>query len=276
MISSKGGRAMATKGRPALAVVPFLQRESLYVGIDVGKTEHVAAFVSRTLLESAKRYEACPVLRFENNRTGFQALVTRIGEYVPLEQAFVLVEKTGHDHLALRDYLLEMDLTVHEIAPMERRREMLKTDKRDAQRLANQLYNQLELHAQVADKKQVVRLSLPTSRVGQELRGLVGHRAELVREATQRKNKLTSICDQLFPEFTQVFKDPNGGRPWRSGPNIPRRMLLPRPPCASCAPCAQGRAHLTRIWYGCKTLRPRRLASATICASVPWPSSRAC
>lgn len=152
---------MAPKDRPALAVVPFLQRESLYIGIDVGKKEHVAAFVARTLLESHKRYEACPVMRFENNRIGFRALVTRIGEYVPLEQAFVLIEKTGHYHLALREFLLEVDITVHALAPMERKREMLTTDKRDAQRLANQLYNQLELHAQVADKKQVVRLALP-------------------------------------------------------------------------------------------------------------------
>ncbi len=35
------------------------------------------------------------------------------------------------------------------------------------------------------------------------------HRYELVSEATQRKNKLTSICDELFPELTQVFKNPN-------------------------------------------------------------------
>jgi transposase len=201
---------MVAKDRPALAVVPYLQRESLYVGIDVGKKEHVAAFVSRTLLESAKRYEACPLMRFENNRLGFRALVTRIGEDVPLEQAFVLLEKTGHYHLALREFLLEMDITVHEMAAMERKREMLKTDKRDAQRLANQLYNQLELHAQVADKKQVVRLALPASGVAAQVRGLVQHRAELVRACTQRKNKLTSICDQLFPEFTQVLKDPNG------------------------------------------------------------------
>jgi hypothetical protein len=27
---------------------------------------------------------------------------------------------------------------------------------------------------------------------------------------TQRKNKLIAICDEVFPEFTQVFKDPNG------------------------------------------------------------------
>jgi transposase len=200
---------MAKKDRAALAVVPFLQRESPDVGVDIGKREHVAALISRTLLESAKRYEACPVLKLENNRLGFRALVTRIGEYVPVEQAFVLLEKTGHYHLALRDFLLEQDITVHEMHVMERKREMLTTDKRDAQRLANQLYNQLELHAQVADKKQVVRLASPVSGVAAHLRGLTQHRAELVRESTQRRNKLTSICDQLFPEFTQVCKDPN-------------------------------------------------------------------
>ena len=96
---------MATKDRPALSAVPLLQHDYLYVGIDVGKKEHVAAFVSRTLLEWHKRYEACPVLRFENNRLGFRALVKRIGEYVPLEQAFVLLSARlsagdGRDHRA--------------------------------------------------------------------------------------------------------------------------------------------------------------------------------
>jgi transposase len=199
-----------TKGHAALAVVPLLAHESLYVGIDIGKKQHIAAFVSPTLLRQHERYEACPVLRFENNRVGFLALIERIRSYVPLEQCFVLVEKTGHYHRALEEYLLEMDITVHEMAVMERRREMLKTDKRDAQRLANHLYNQLELHVQVADKKQVVRPALPATGAASELRGLVQHRRELVRESTRRRNKLTAIRDQLFPEFTQVFKDPNG------------------------------------------------------------------
>jgi transposase len=35
------------------------------------------------------------------------------------------------------------------------------------------------------------------------------HLYELVNEATQRKNKLIAICDELFPEFTRVFKDAN-------------------------------------------------------------------
>jgi hypothetical protein len=35
------------------------------------------------------------------------------------------------------------------------------------------------------------------------------HRYELVQECTQRKNKLTAICDERFPELVQVFHDPN-------------------------------------------------------------------
>ena|ERR1700730_2172427 len=35
------------------------------------------------------------------------------------------------------------------------------------------------------------------------------HRYELANEGTQRKNKLTAICDELFPELTLVFKNPN-------------------------------------------------------------------
>lgn len=31
----------------------------------------------------------------------------------------------------------------------------------------------------------------------------------LTAESTRRKNKLTSICDEVFPEFTQILKDPN-------------------------------------------------------------------
>jgi transposase len=201
---------MTGKDRPALAAIPLYAHDNLYVGVDIGKKGHVAAFVSRTLLDSHKRYEACPVLRFENNRLGFRALVKRIGEYVPLEQAFVLVEKTGHYHLALRAYLLDLGLAVHEVHVHERSPELTKTDKRDAQGLANQLYNQLELHAQVAEKKQLVRVALPNRPVARELHRLVQHRAELVRETTRRKNKLTSILDQLFPEFTQVLKNPNG------------------------------------------------------------------
>src|SRR5260370_21676885 len=85
----------------------------------------------------------------------------------------------------------------------------LKTDKRDALTLANQLYSQLELGVQVANKLQLVRRVVPPTEAAAQLKGLIRHRYELIRESTQRKNKLTAICDEIFPELTRVVKDPN-------------------------------------------------------------------
>jgi len=70
------------KQRLDLTPVPILRNESLYVGIDVGKYQHVAGFVSTTLLERHERFEGCPVLIFEQSRQGFRSLIERIRSYV--------------------------------------------------------------------------------------------------------------------------------------------------------------------------------------------------
>src|SRR5215831_12555647 len=197
------------KQRPHLQAIPLLKQEPLYIGIDVGKVKHVAGFVSTTLLERHERFEACPALAFENVREGFRALIERIRSLAPLEHVFVLMERTGHYHLALQQYLQEFDLPIYLMHVQERPKGMMKTDKRDALGLANHLYNQLELGVQVADKKELVRRAVPPTPAAAQLKGLVRHRYELVRESTQRKNKLVAICDELFPELTQVMKNPN-------------------------------------------------------------------
>jgi len=198
----------AAKATPR--VLPMLAHEMLYIGIDVGKQGHVAGFVSNTLLSRHKHFEACPTLRFDNSREGFRQLIDRIQSYVPLEQCYVLVEKTGHYHRALVQYLQELDVVVYMMHVRERPKRLLKTDKRDALGLANHLYNQLEKGIQLADKLQLVRRALPPTPAAAAMQSLLRHRAELVQETTQRKNKLTAICDELFPEFTTIFKDPNG------------------------------------------------------------------
>jgi transposase len=194
--------------RSQLSVVTPLANESLYVGVDIGKHSHVAGFVSKTLLQRHERFEGCPVLAFDQSREGFRALVDRIQTYVPLAQAYVMVEKTGHYHKALVQYLQEMDVSVYLIHVQERPKGMLKTDKRDALGLANTLYNQLELGVQVADRTQLVRRAVPPTEAASLLRGLMRHRYELSQEAAQRKNKLIAICDEVFPELTQICKDP--------------------------------------------------------------------
>jgi hypothetical protein len=105
-------KPMTRPGKKALQAVPLFQHESLLLGMDVGKTRHVAGFVSTTLLERHQRFEACPALAFEKSREGFQALVERMRELAPLEQYTVLLEKTGHYHKALQPSLQELELPV--------------------------------------------------------------------------------------------------------------------------------------------------------------------
>ena len=190
-------------------VIPMLARETLYVGVDIGKSTHVAGFISPTLLARHHRFEHCPALTFDNSREGFRAFLDRIGSYVPLTQVYVVLELTGHYHRPLLQYLQELDIPVYVMHVQKRQAGLLKTDKRDALGLANLLYNQLDKGIQMGDPLQAVRRLAPPTEAAAQLRGMVRHRYELMIESTQRKNKLIAICDELFPEFTQVCKDPN-------------------------------------------------------------------
>jgi transposase len=190
-------------------ILPELPHEALYVGIDVGKKRHVAGFLSRTLLQRHQRFEGCPALPFEQSREGFHLLVDRMRSYAPLEACYVLLEHTGHYHKLVEQYLQEMDIAVYVVHVQKRQIGMLKTDKRDALNLANTLYSQLELGVQVAEKLSLVRRALPPTKAAIQLKGLIRHRYELIQESTQRRNKLTALCDEIFPELTQVMKDPN-------------------------------------------------------------------
>lgn len=124
----------------------------------------------------------------------------------PREQ--VIVERTGHYGRALEQFLHERGITIYEVHPQEHTSRN-KSDKRDAQMLAALLYNQVERGVLVTDENQIARRLVPPHETVQLLQGLVQHRLELVRESTQRKNKLTAIADELFPELTQVNSDPN-------------------------------------------------------------------
>ena len=193
---------------PAGEPLPLLSHEPLYVGIDVGKASHVAGFVSATLLARHQRFEACPTLLFANSREGYRALYERLRALAPVEHVAVLLEHTGHYHRSLVQYLQELDLPVYVMPVQQRPKGLLKTDRRDALILANHLYSQLALGAQSPDKTHLVRHLLPPSAAAAQLSGWMRHRYELVRECTQRKNKLIAISDELFPELTRIFHDP--------------------------------------------------------------------
>jgi hypothetical protein len=53
------------------------------------------------------------------------------------------------------------------------------------------------------------RRLIPAAEAAASLRGMVRHHYELVAESTERKNKFTAICDELFPEFTRLLRHPH-------------------------------------------------------------------
>jgi transposase len=128
------------------------------------------------LLARHERFEGCPTFAFEQSREGFRSFVDRLREYVPLEQAMVLLEHTGHYHRLLEQYLIEMDITVYRVHVQKRAEGLTKTDKRDALGLANTLYTQLELGAQVRDKMQLVRRIVPPTSAASQLQSVMRHR----------------------------------------------------------------------------------------------------
>lgn len=198
-------RQVQTTDHPTLAPAP-----TFFIGIDVGKYSHVAGFVSAKLL-AERRFEQCPVVPFEHSRAGLAKLLARVKEHVASpSQCAVLVESTGHYHRALVEQLQAEGFHLYVVAIRQKKiNGQKKTDKYDALRLANQLYAQLSLGLQVAEKSQQARLFSPPTDAAVQLQGLMRRRYELAQSITRCKNKLTAICDELFPEFPQVFRDPN-------------------------------------------------------------------
>lgn len=190
---------------PVLTLAP----DPLYVGVDIGKATSFAGFLSTDLLRQHDRYEQCPTLKFEQSRTGFQTLLDTIKLYAPLDQVSVLIERTGHYHIALRQFLTERGVTVYEVHVLSRPNRD-KTDRLDSLGLALHLYNQEEKHVQHPESIQRARRFHPASATATQLLGLVKQHDELTRDMTRRRNKLTSLCDEIFPELTLILADPNG------------------------------------------------------------------
>jgi transposase len=170
------------------------------------------------------------------------------------------MEKTGHYHLALQHYLQELDIPIYMMHVQSRPAGMLKTDKRDALGLANHLYNQLELGIQVANKTQLVRRAEPPTLAAAQLKGLIRHRYELVRECTRRKNKLIAICDEIFPEFTRVLRDPTTP----TALTIREKFPTPHALAIASLTALQETRGYTRILSDTKLLELQRLAEDSI------------
>ncbi|GCE14164.1 IS110 family transposase [Tengunoibacter tsumagoiensis] len=191
-----------------VAIPLHAHKERLYVGIDIAKSKHVAGFLSAPLLASRQKFNNCPSFSFQNTREGFEFLVSRMADQAPLAMCLVIVENTGHYGRALIQYLRAHHIEIYSIHAAKRLSKN-KTDRSDALNLANILYNQEELKVQASDAQLEAHRYEEATATAAQLAVLAQRRQELTQGITKIRNKLTAICDELFPEFVTVIKDPN-------------------------------------------------------------------
>lgn len=136
---------------------------------------------------------------------------------------------------------------------------MDKTDERDARYLAELLYQQAGLHISPIKPEQRIHPYLPPSPAATQLRGLVQRHYELVRDLTRTKNRLTDLQNRLFPEFTQVIKDPNRETALTIRKAYPTPAAIANAPLADLLAC-RGRAKIASAAF----MRLQQLARTSI------------
>jgi len=172
-------------------------RGMFYVGIDVGKRNHVAS-----MMDGGKK----PLFRafsFTNTTDGAEELVARIERFAPERDTVAIgMEATGHYWLSLYSFLHDKGYLIHVINPIQtdgwrkgieiRKR---KTDDIDSLLIADLIrygdFNETHLSDEAI-------LSL---------RSLTRFRSYLVDSIADLKRKVICVLDQVFPEYEALFSD---------------------------------------------------------------------
>jgi transposase len=173
---------------------------SYFVGIDIGKYHHQAAFID---LQGKK---VSPDISFDNTADGFDLLLLSLNHF-DKERTVIGLEATGHYWLVLYSFLTGEGWTVKVINPIQTDafRNMLirktKTDRVDSHIIASVLrfgnYNETIL----PDEKLTQLKELSRCRLG------------LVETVGDLKRKILTILDRVFPEFASCFSDVFGASP---------------------------------------------------------------
>ena len=169
----------------------------IYVGIDVASEKHDCAILD----QSGK--ELCGVFVFENNRQGFEFLVSRLSyfsECIEFSDIQIGLESTGHYSNNLVNFLYEKRLCVKVFNPLTVQRlrkaqtlRRTKTDKTDAKFLAYMLYG---------DNSKPYEKSVSQT---EELKTLTRHRFRLVKEISKHKQHISRLITLAFPEIKTIF-----------------------------------------------------------------------
>jgi transposase len=173
----------------------------LVVGIDPHKKRHAAVTITQDFTTQAK-------FKFDNTREGLEMMLDRARVEMlksGCRGVIFAIETGGHYWRNIAYYLDERGIPFRFINQytLKRRREG-----KDINRRKND-YRDSEVAAQLLCTGEFVESVIPQG-VYAELRTSHNAYQRLVKERTRITNLVKGLLDALFPEFTQVFKDPGG------------------------------------------------------------------
>ena len=173
----------------------------LVVGIDPHKKRHAAVAITEDLMVRSK-------FKFANSRAGFeQALENARAEMIKASCRGVIfaIETGGHFWRNFAYFLEERGLPFRLISQLTLKR---MRDGRDLNRRKND-FRDAEMAAGVLLTGDFTETKLLQG-VYADLRSTHSAYFRLVKERTRVINLIKGLLDGLFPEFTEVFKDPCG------------------------------------------------------------------
>jgi len=173
----------------------------LIIGVDPHKKRHAAVAITQDFTTRDK-------FKFDNTREGLETMLRRARmEMVKCGCRGVMfaIETGGHYWRNVAYFLEEQGIPFRFINQftLKRRREG-----KDLNRRKND-YRDSEVAAQLLCTGEFTESKLPQG-VYAELRTAHNAYRRLVKERTRITNLVKGLLDALFPEFTQVFKDPCG------------------------------------------------------------------
>ena len=169
----------------------------LFVGIDIGKNNHVASMMDEYGKVVFKAFS------FSNTTDGGNALFSKLSSYSSNSSDFEIgMEATGHYWLSIYSFLFEKGFLLHVINPIQtdgwrkgteiRKR---KNDIIDSVLIADLIRYGQFVQTRLADED----LFSP--------RTLTRFRTYLVESISDLKRKVVCVLDQIFPEYQSIFSD---------------------------------------------------------------------
>ena len=169
----------------------------LFVGIDIGKNNHVASMMDEYGKVVFKAFS------FSNTTDGGNALFSKLSSYSSNPSDFEIgMEATGHYWLSIYSFLFEKGFLLHVINPIQtdgwrkgteiRKR---KNDTIDSVLIADLIRYGQFVQTRLADEDLF------------SLRTLTRFRTYLVESISDLKRKVVCVLDQIFPEYQSIFSD---------------------------------------------------------------------